>query len=822
MKRLIAWAFLLSSFCAFSQTTDTVKKDESWKKIYRPSATKINDLVHTKLDVRFDFNKAWMYGKEWITIHPHFYPTDSLNLDAKGITFNEISIVKDGKKTPLKYFYDSLNVRISLDRIYKANENYIIFIDYISKPNERKLEANSIVGAKGLYFINPTGSEKNKSTQIWTQGESEFNSAWLPTIDKPNQKTTEEINMTVPAKYKTMSNGLLVNQKTNADGTRTDSWKMDLPNKPYLFFMGVGDYAVIKDSYKGKEVSYYVEKKYADVARRIFGLTPEMIAFFSKVTGVDYPWPKYAQIVGVDNESFSMENTSTTLHGDFIEQDARELADGNNQEETIAHELFHQWFGDYVTCESWPNITLNESFADYGETLWREYKYGKDDADGYNNRDMRNYLSNPDDTLKSLVRFHYYDKDDVFDAVSYAKGGRILHMLRNYVGDSAFTKSLKLYLSTHKFSNGEAQDLRLAFEEITGQDLNWFWNQWYYGVGHPKLDISYDYDATNKTAKVFIHQTQAAKTFKLPFAIDVYEGGNKKRYPVWMMNESDTFSFAANSKPDLINVDGDKILLCEKNDHKTLDEFIYQYHHAGLFVDRREALMFALKHQTEAKALNFLKECLHDKLWRIKSTTLEELNADNDTVRNGLEADIANIAKNETYKPLKASAIIMLGNYKKPGYKQLFLTAINDSSYSVSGDALIALSKIDSAAALEQAKKLSSAPAKGELKYALLSNSEETKFDVIYNNFSGLVFGNEQFFTIKPFAHFLENVKSTDKVKKGVDLLVKIRGNIPQQFHSFTDPEINGALKELMQKKRAAGLTQQADYIKSKLPADTK
>ena len=159
-----------------------------------------------------------------------------------------------------------------------------------------------------------------------------------------------------------MSNGLLVNQKTNADGTRTDSWKMDLPNKPYLFFMGVGDFAVIKDSYKGKEVSYYVEKKYADVARRIFGLTPEMIAFFSKATGVDYPWPKYVQIIGVDDESFSMENTSTTLHGDFIEQDARELADGNQQEETIAHELFHQWFGDYVTCESWPNITLNESF----------------------------------------------------------------------------------------------------------------------------------------------------------------------------------------------------------------------------------------------------------------------------------------------------------------------------------------------------------------------------------------------------------------------------------------------------------------------------
>ncbi len=804
----------------FSQATDTIKKEEPWKKIYRPSATKINDLVHTKLEVKFDFNKSWMYGKEWITIHPHFYPTDSLNLDAKGITFNEISVVENGKNIPLKYSYDNANVRINLDKTYKANENYVIFIDYISKPDERKLEANSIVGAKGLYFINPRGTEKNKSTQIWTQGESEFNSAWLPTIDKPNQTTTQEIRMTVPVKYKTMSNGLLVNQKSNTDGTRTDTWKMDLPNKPYLFFMGVGDYAVIKDSYHGKEVSYYVEKKYANVARRIFGLTPEMIAFYSKVTGVDYPWPKYVQIVGVDNESFSMENTSNTLHGDFIEQDARELADGNPQEETIAHELFHQWFGDYVTCESWPNVTLNESFADYGETLWREYKYGKDDADGYNNRAMRNYLSNPDDTLKSLVRFHYYDKDDVFDAVSYAKGGRILHMLRNYVGDSAFTKSLKLYLNTHKFNNGEAQDLRLAFEEVTGKDMNWFWNQWYYGVGHPKLDISYSYDAANKTAKVFITQTQAAKAFKLPFAIDVYENGNKKRYHVWLNDATDTFSFSANTKPDLINVDGDKILLCEKNDHKTLDEFIYQYHHAGLFVDRREALIFALQHQTEPKALNFLKECLHDKLWRIKSTALEEIHTDNDTVKTALETEILNIAKNEKYKPLKARAIQILGNYKNPSYRELFLNSINDSSYMVAGDALIALSKLDSVAAIEQTKKLSSAPAKGELKYAILSNSDESKFDAIFDNYASLQFGNEQFFSIKPFAHFLANVKSTDKVKKGVDLLVKIRGDIPQQFHSFTDPEINDALKDLMQKKQAAGSTEQADYIKSKLPAE--
>jgi aminopeptidase N len=132
--------------------------------------------------------------------------------------------------------------------------------------------------------------------------------------------------MTVPAKYVTLSNGLLVNQKKNADGTRTDYWKMDLPHSPYLFFMGVGNFAVVKDSYKGKEVSYYVEKPFEQVARRIFGLTPEMMAFFSSKLNFEFPWPKYSQIVGRDYVSGAMENTTATLHSDYLQQNARQLA----------------------------------------------------------------------------------------------------------------------------------------------------------------------------------------------------------------------------------------------------------------------------------------------------------------------------------------------------------------------------------------------------------------------------------------------------------------------------------------------------------------
>ncbi|MEP6584999.1 MAG: M1 family metallopeptidase, partial [Ginsengibacter sp.] len=393
MKKVIVLVTLMSSFLVGKAQEDEQPQDTSWKQLYRASAPRINDLVHTKLEVSFDYNKSWMYGKEWVTLHPHFYPTDSLTLDAKGMEIKEISLMKGNIKSALKYNYDGMQLKINLGKTYKAAEKYTIFIDYISKPDELKAEGSeAITDAKGLYFINPRGEDKDKAIQIWTQGETEANSAWFPTIDKPNQKTTEEISMTVPSKYVTLSNGRLISQKTNSNGTRTDYWKMDLPHSPYLFFMGVGDYAIIKDKHNNIPVNYYVEKEYASVAKKIFGETPRMIGLYEKLTGIPYPWPKYDQIVGRDYVSGAMENTTATLHQESAYQNARQLVDGNGWEEVIAHELFHQWFGDFVTTESWSNITLNESFADYSETLWDEFRYGKDAGDEHIEENRQTYL----------------------------------------------------------------------------------------------------------------------------------------------------------------------------------------------------------------------------------------------------------------------------------------------------------------------------------------------------------------------------------------------------------------------------------------------
>jgi aminopeptidase N len=829
MKKCLLLLMVLASSYAMGQ--QDAGEDTSWKKVYRAFPTKINDLVHTKLDAKFDYSKSYLNGKVWITLKPHFYPSDSLKLDAKGMNINKVEIVKAGKNIPLKYSYDSLFLDITLDRTYKKDERYVVYIDYTAKPDEFRSQGSAaITDAKGLYFINPKGEDKNKPTQIWTQGETEATSVWVPTIDRPNQKTTNEFAMTVPDKYVTLSNGKLTSQKKNADGTRTDTWVMDLPHSPYLFFMGVGDFAIVKDTYKGKEVSYYVEKEYASVARKIFGLTPEMMKFFSeKVTGIEYPWVKYSQIVGRDYVSGAMENTTATLHQESAQQNARELVDGVAWESTIAHELFHQWFGDLVTAESWSNITVNESFADYSQLLWFEYKYGADAAGFENFNEMRQYLGGgPATYAKDLVRFYYESQEDVFDLVSYPKGGRILHMLRNYVGDDAFFASLNKYMNTYKFGNGSAHKLRLAFEEVTGKDLNWYFNQWYFGSGHPKLDISYGYDASTQTAKVFIKQTQAGdKLFKLPIAIDVYNGSAKKRYNVWAGNRADTFSFAVSSKPDLINVDGDKILLAEKKDTKTLPEYIHQYTYAGKYLDRREAVDFANKNLGDPAAYQFVTKALSDPFFRIRSLALTGFSTASSTkLEPAVISKIEFIAKNDENRPVRAAAIDALAKLKNNSYKDFFIQATRDSSYSVAGAALEALAALDGNEAYRVANSLAKDVNKGRLLTAItnvtIKYGDETAFDFVSEKFEKMPLSIAKVNMITTYSEFLVKVTNPTSFKKGVDQILKVRNDVPAQARPQFDPMINKLLNTLADKKDAAGAKDLADYIRSKVPAEKK
>jgi aminopeptidase N len=672
-----------------AQNVDQNKDELS---IYRATALKVNDLVHTKLEVSFDYGKRYLYGKEWVTLKPHFYETDSLTLDAKGMDIKEITIIEGKKSTPLKYKYDNEQLFITLNRKYKSTEKYTIFIDYTSKPNELKEKGSAaITDAKGLFFINPDGKE-DKPIQIWTQGESESSSAWFPTIDKPNQKTTSEISMTVESKYVTLSNGKLIAQKPNKNGTRTDTWKMEEPNAPYLFMMAVGDFKIYKDSYKGKEVNYYLEPKYAPYAKQIFGKTPDMMAFYGKMLGVEYPWVKYSQIVARDYVSGAMENTSATLHGEYVQGTERELLD-NNEESTIAHELFHQWFGDYVTAESWSNLTMNESFATFGEVLWHGHDAGHDAEDRSRYEKLQNYLhSQKNGDSPILARFHYKNRDDMFDNISYSKGSIILYALKNQMGDEAFFKSLNRYLTTNAYKNGEPHQLRLAMEDVTGKDWLQYFTQWYFQGGNPILNVEYGYSNGKATIAVKQVQESSVQTFSLPLKVDYYVNGTKIRKDILIDKREQNFSFDIPAQPTFIDMDADKILVGQIFDNKKSADYLYQYKNAPSYFNRIEAIKFASKDKSN-DSQQILLAGLADPQDDLRVLSIKAIDLKDNQVKEAALKSLLEIAKNDKKTIVRAATILKLAETGSSSYKGLMQESIKNQSYNVIAAGICGLTK---------------------------------------------------------------------------------------------------------------------------------
>ncbi len=723
---------ILLSICLLplcAKTSPSVNYSDSAykKKNYRGSATLQNDILHTRLDVKFDWEKSQLEGRASITAKPYFKPTAELDLNARGMNIHSVEVydlsVKNQKpgmannnpemlgnnklKSSYRYEHDSL--KINLGKEFQANEKYLVKISYTARPNELTNGGSAAINSdKGLFFINPKNEEKNKMPQIWTQGETMASSAWFPTVDTPNEKMTNEIYMTVDEKYTTLSNGLLTDSKKNSDGTRTDHWKMDLPHSPYLVMMGVGEFKKVTDQpWNGKEISYYVEKEYLPYAKGIFGNTKEMISFYSEILKTPYPWQKYAQIVVRDYVSGAMENTSATLHGDFmVYQTDREMIDGKKGEDVIAHELFHQWFGNLVTAESWSNLPLNESFATYGEYLWEEYKNGRDAADAHSYKSRMGYFNEARRKQVEMIRYQYENREDMFDAFSYNKGGQILHMLRKYVGDAAFFASLKLYLEKNRFKSAEIHHLRLAFEEVTNEDLNWFFNEWFLAKGHPELEISKKYNEAGKWLTLTVKQKQDLNTtplYTLPVDVDIYYNGKKERHRITIDEAEQEFKIPCPVNPDLVNFDAERQLLGIKTYSKSLEESVFQYQNAPLFSDRLEALN-QLKGSLDRPVVYhlLLSAAENDKWWELRMKAITILKNPALVKEADLKPLLIKIAGTDKNTNTRAFAIAALGElYRGADLEALYLKSLNEQSYAVVSSALEAIA--DSATALQKA-----------------------------------------------------------------------------------------------------------------------
>jgi len=656
---------------------------------YHAANPRIFDILHTRLDLEFDWEKRWIIGDATIKLKPHFYPQDILILDAKSFEVIGCDRLTTSSSEPISFQYDGEFIYLDLGREYSRKDTLDIRIKYIAKPYDRIASAGTAVTSdRGLFFVNHLEADTLKPRQVWTQGETGFNSCWFPTIDSPNERFTQEIILTVDSTYTTLSNGALQSSVFLEGGKKRDHWKLSKPHAPYLAMIAVGEFAKVEETDGEVPMAYYVEPQYELFARDIFGNTPEMMGFFAELLDHPFPWEKYDQIVVRDYVSGAMENTTASVFMEDLQVDRRTLLD-DHWDGIIAHELFHQWFGNLVTCESWAHLALNEGFANYAEYLWTEYKYGVDEADYGLWVERESYMQEvASGKVEPIINYYFSNPDEQFDSHRYSKAGLVLHMLRNYVGDEAFFQSLGLYLKQNAFQSVEIDDLRKAFEEVTGEDLQWFFEQWFESAGHPVLDVYHNIEGDS--LYIGISQLQISDSigmFILPLEIEINYGDASETHDVLMDAPELELSFKINQNPVLVEVDPKRILLAEIYHPKTTGELLREFDGRRTFALRREAIeaMF-----TEADSVSVGEAALlglKDSSPRIREMTLDNLSGKGHSKTSALLPLIKLLTADSSAR-VRAAAFSLYGQTEAADVEEILLVALKDSSYSVIGSGL--------------------------------------------------------------------------------------------------------------------------------------
>jgi aminopeptidase N len=508
------------------------------------------DVQHYTIRAGFERSTKTVFGDTSIRLKPLKANLTIVELDAAGFKYDFVRLEDSGVK--LQYRQAGEKLIITLDKAYAPKDSISIRIGYSCQPSQ------------GVYFVDAL-MEKNKivrDAQIWTQGEAEEAHHWFPSFDFPDDKATTEQFLTVAADETAIANGELLETLENPDGTKTFHYKMSVPHSVYLTSFVVGKYSKISDSYKNIPLGFYVYPGRETTARKAFGKTKNMMRIYEDFTGVAFPYNKYDQTIVADFQFGGMENITATTHAD-TEIFAVEFMPGE-AEDLVSHELAHSWFGNLVTCRNWAELWLNEGFATFMEAAYREKAYGRDDylrkikddatrfiideAVNKNRHGLFNRLARPDNSI--------------FDTTNYQKGGAVIHTLREEIGDEAFRKAINIYLNRHKFQNVETPDLKKAMEEASGQDLTWFFNQWIYQAGFPKLEIRQVYQPRRKRLNLVVRQTQnldeiTPAAFILPLEIEIVTAGATKTEKIKIDKRTQNFSIPVAARPSEIRFDKD-------------------------------------------------------------------------------------------------------------------------------------------------------------------------------------------------------------------------------------------------------------------------
>jgi aminopeptidase N len=453
----------------------------NWKAFPMPNAPtqwsrdRAFDVVHVRIAIDVDPAKKRIAGTVTHTIRPFLDGLTTAEFDCAELDVSRVTA--NGRRC--RHSVEGGKLTVELPAPAKKGRDLQVAVTYSGSPR------------RGLYFIAPDEDRPDRRVEVWSQGQDEDSRFWFPCVDYPNEKQTTEVIATVPAGMKALSNGrMLKHSKDARRGTETFHWRLDFPQVAYLVTLVVGRFEVFETKWRGVPVTYWSpEGRMADV-KRTLARTPQMMTLFSQKTGVAYPYPQYAQVFVQDFIFGGMENTSATTLTDTAIMDrfseAESWMDG-----LVAHELAHQWFGDYVTCRDWSHGWLNEGFATFLETVWKRHADGDDEVAYYRMGEQEAYLSEDGRSYRrSIVWKKYHDPIEIFDRHLYQKGACVLHMLHEELGEDLFWHCIRTYLERHAKGSVLTDDLRRAIEDVTGRNLEWFFDQWVLKGGHPELAVS--------------------------------------------------------------------------------------------------------------------------------------------------------------------------------------------------------------------------------------------------------------------------------------------------------------------------------------------
>lgn len=542
---------------------------------------------------------------------------DQANLKIRGITD------ETGKALAFEVHGESLTIRLA--RARKAGQEFQLRIRYEAKPR------------KGLYFKAPEKAYPNRPRIVWTQGEDQDNRHWFPSYDFPNQRFTSEILATVDERYEALSNGRLV--KVTHDrrrGTKTFHWSLEKPHSSYLVALAVGAFDSKEWHVDGVPVQAYVPKGMGSFIDRAFRNVPDMVRYFSKVTGLKYPWPRYAQVCVPEFVVGGMENTSMTLLYDYALTDEHAYPDWR-ADSLLAHELAHQWFGDYLTTKSWGHIWLNESFATYFDILWWEHFYGPDEALLRRYEDRDKYFEEfAQDYRRPIVTHRFVEPSDMFDRHTYEKGGQVLHMMRDLLGDDLWWKAIRHYVGKFGTMNVETNDFKVAIEEATGRNLDGFFDQWLYKAGHPEFEVSWSWDDAAKQVVLKVKQTQEAKeptpAFRVSVDLELAVEGRSWRERIRIEKAEQTFHLDAPQRPRMVVFDPEDAILKKLTFKKEKEELLWQLARARTVAGRIQACQGLDRFLADDDVVAGLRKALtKDKFWGVRraaAATLGEIGSE--------------------------------------------------------------------------------------------------------------------------------------------------------------------------------------------------